>query len=217
MQNIPNYYLQIKLFHGTNEVAARKIITTKGFNIGTKRKDHWLGQGVYFYREDYKQALFWAHYKIKGNPKLRGQAANVIEVDLMTNTSEFLNLDTRDGLDILDKHLVEFSQFTQVEKMEIETDDPIMLRCLLCDMLPDTIKVIQRTFPVESKYFDKTKFKQIEMSLNGVQVCIRDPKVINQKALRIVSIGNPSLRKTNTQHRPRLIEFKNIVKKDMKE
>ncbi len=43
-------------YHGTKDEAAQKIFESKSFrpSIG---EEEWLGKGVYFFEEDYKQAI----------------------------------------------------------------------------------------------------------------------------------------------------------------
>jgi hypothetical protein len=85
-------------YHGTTSHSANIIFTTRRFVLGVSRNDHWLGQGAYFYREDYEQAAEWARIKIANTPALAGESPSVIEVILEAPGFNFLNLDTRNGL-----------------------------------------------------------------------------------------------------------------------
>lgn len=53
-----NYNLEIIAYHGTYESAANNILRENKFKV-EYRKNHWLGQGVYFFREDFERARLW--------------------------------------------------------------------------------------------------------------------------------------------------------------
>jgi len=174
-------------FHGTYESAAVDILGTS-FNMGKRRPDHWLGQGVYFFREDLKQALIWGKTKIKRTIELHGQRAAVLETIINTKSTEFLNLDTRDGMELFDEFALELNRFNKEHGIEFNVDNPNVLRCLYCDQLPKTVKVIQRTFTVESKYDGKTLFQDVDLRLQGIQLCVRDISSIDQQSTKLVKL-----------------------------
>ncbi|GIM45481.1 hypothetical protein DNHGIG_10300 [Collibacillus ludicampi] len=64
---------EISAFHGTDEESAINICSS-GFQIPKViRDDHWLGPGVYFFRDDYIQARIWGKTKIERTPELHGK------------------------------------------------------------------------------------------------------------------------------------------------
>ncbi len=92
------------------------IEESRNFEFGEPRNDHWLGQGAYFYKDDEEQAIIWAKNKVRNHAKYRGETPFVIEVILELNESNFLNLDSRKGLDFLK----EFLNFLKADGMKIE-------------------------------------------------------------------------------------------------
>ncbi|MGG3800644.1 hypothetical protein [Metabacillus fastidiosus] len=210
IENMPDFTLNILSFHGTHESVARNIVAHKNFLIGDIRPDHWLGQGVYFYREDYKQALVWATYKIKGRKELHGENAAVVYTHIEVQKSQFLNLDTRDGLSYYKDFLKTINRTIKDTKLEIEVQEDkkkILLMCLYCDMLPENIKIIQRTYPVNSREFDSEEdLKEMGMHLHGTQVCVRDTSVIQYNTMGIYSTAPVIIVKRKKKSRKILFE-----------
>lgn len=175
-------------FHGTVESCAVEIDKSQYFELGEPRPDHWLGQGVYFYREDEEQAFVWAKKKVEKNRRFSGQLPRVIEVFLEAKESNFLNLDTRTGLIRL---LVFFDQLKK-QGLTIEGNEdierlPAKIRSFLLSLLPETIWMIQRTFKVEKSIFDGSKlFMAMEINLVGTQICVRNHNVIKKGTIRLL-------------------------------
>ncbi|MGI5822481.1 MAG: hypothetical protein ACOX6Z_00865 [Dethiobacteria bacterium] len=175
------------VFHGTTEHNALNIKQSKAFT-NKMREDHWLGQGVYFFREDERQAFCWAKYKIK-NLFLRGQKPAVVETIIKVGDLNFLNLDSREGLITLSN----FIDSLKLQGICIEYDSTgknirdikAKIRCFIMSMLPPDIWVIQRTFHVPS-FFDNTVLSNMNLLLNGVQVCVRNCNVINFENIKII-------------------------------
>jgi hypothetical protein len=191
---LPDFLVEILAFHGTTESAAKKIVASKNFQIGTYRRDHWLGQGVYFFREDYRQALIWAYYKIKNAPELSDENAGVVYTKINVRLDEFLNLDTRGGLEYFRRYLTELKQFMERNGIKIKIDNPekkkFILMCYYCDKLPKNIKVIQRTYKVTSSVFEQDEnLSSVNMDLHGTQICVRDTSVFDYQNTGIYSIA----------------------------
>lgn len=193
--SVANFPVYLALFHGTSEKFANIILKEKNFKMGHVRDDHWLGQGIYFFREDYSQAQTWAKYKIKNTTSLIGHNAAVINTNIFVLNNNFLNLDTKSGLDYFKNFLESYDEYAKEMKIEINVrdDDPkkeTKLMCLYCNVLPDEIKLIQRTFRVESNFFDKSnELREVGLHLHGVQICIRDKNIINYQDTKIFSIS----------------------------
>ncbi|GBF11861.1 hypothetical protein [Tepidibacillus sp. HK-1] len=66
-----------------------------------------------------------------------------------------------------------------------EHNVPKKVRSYILSLLPENIWVIQRTFQVESKHFDKNlRLKEMELSLLGTQICVRNNTVIEQNSIQ---------------------------------
>lgn len=173
-------------YHGTAESCGRNIVETKTFEFGEPREDHWLGQGAYFFKDDEEQAEKWALSKVENFRPFRGEKPYLIEVNLNSNEENFLNLDTRRGLNYLLDHIKSLKS----EGMEIEYDEDklvsgVKVRCFVLSLVPDDIWMIQRTFRVKSKLFDRNKLISImDLHLNGTQICVRNKNVINGNSIK---------------------------------
>lgn len=188
--------IQFYAYHGTSMSKATKIIETQNFLPGTKRNDHWLGYGSYFFREDYEQALVWA--KIK-NPR----KAAVIEANINIANKHYLNLDSIAGLQFLKDHISFLikEKGLLIEGSEEDFQSPA-LTCLVFSAIDPNIKwVIFKSFPVHnSRFSDDEDLRKIsfehrgelmEFGLQGPQVCVR-----NNEAIHEISIQTPSLEKS---------------------
>lgn len=189
-------------FHGTAESCAIAIGDTRNFEFGEPRTDHWLGQGAYFYKDDEEQAIIWAKNKVKNHVKFRGETPFVIEVILESNESNFLNLDTRKGLDLLKN----FLNFLKEEGMIIETSSfeniHAKIRCFILSLLPPDVWMIQRTFhDIPSRFDHDELFVAMDLGLVGTQVCVRNTEVIKGNSIKIKKIFTPI--KRNPSGKPR--------------
>ncbi|MGD6968745.1 hypothetical protein ACQCVP_20205 [Rossellomorea vietnamensis] len=186
-------------FHGTSEESTISIAASQEFTYGTPRKDHWLGRGAYFFKDDELQAKYWARSKVKNHETFKGQRPYVIEVYIQVKESNFLNLDSRKGLESLESYLDMFEQEGLQVNIDDEQKDSNKVRCYLLSLLPDSIWVIQRTFDVKSRFDKHIQLKEMELNLHGTQVCVRDNEAIQPGSIEVrevdVGIQKP-LRKT---------------------
>lgn len=177
--------IEIWAYHGTNYASAEKILSEKIFRY-KRRTDHWLGQGVYFFREDCSQAKSWAIVQVEKEKSV--DKAAVIEVLIRVKSSEFLNLDTREGMYLFDRIVTQIDEFNKKMNIKLKSN-PHTLRCFYCDRLPKKYKLIQRTFPSDHASLNqKSIFKNLNMVLHGVQLCVRDTSIINSDSISICSI-----------------------------
>ncbi len=169
-------------YHGTTSSCAAKISATGHFIFGKPREDHWLGQGVYFFREDYDQAVSWARTKIITTPTLAGESPSVIEVVLEASGLNFWNLDTRGGL----LRLLVFLRQLEKKGVVITGSSREQVCCFVLSMLPDEAWMIQRTFKVASKVFDGNRtLRRMELGLMSTQICVRNYNVIRDESIKI--------------------------------
>ena len=164
------------LHHGTNDVFSRKILET-GFDVQpVTRDDHWLGPGIYFFREDIEQALSWAIWRYRYDRYT--SEYHVIETVVQVPEENFLNLDSRSGLNRLEEFYNSIVQ--QVEQSGVRFSDlqNDKLRHFVMKLLPPNISVIKRTFTGTSRFDRHDAFVRMELALNGVQVCVRNNEAI---------------------------------------
>lgn len=213
-QTSPNFPIIFTAFHGTALEVAKKIVSEK--KITPKfRRDHWLGQGVYFFKDDYSQALFWADYKIKNTIACKGETSAVVYTLIETENNSMLNLDSREDWIYFSQFIRKLRDFMIKEKIKLTIKDSskkeLYFQCYYCDKLPKKFKLIQRTFKVNSKIYDNDdNLKQINMYLNGTQICVRDDDIINYEAIGIKSLSYSKeefLIKRDRTVRKKLISF----------
>jgi hypothetical protein len=174
--------IDIHAYHGTYSSAAQDIVKNN-FTIST-RDDNWLGQGVYFYREDPEQALTWAVVKIKQNNalgSLLGESAQVIKTIIQIDENCFLNIDTRSGFFKFQDHF--FSVKSQIPALKVKSngsEGKKKIRCFVMDLLPEDIKVIQNSFHVQSKRVLKYLEDDLDICLFGTQICVRDINLLDK-------------------------------------
>ncbi|WP_125589926.1 hypothetical protein [Companilactobacillus jidongensis] len=83
--------MKIKIYHGTTASKSKSIIGDGNF-VFEERPDHWLGQGIYFFVNDYDAAVWWANQRYKNEKKA------VIEYELEIDEGDLLDLDTLTGM-----------------------------------------------------------------------------------------------------------------------
>lgn len=168
----------IDAYHGTIKTSAEKILDSKEFTAGAPRDDHWLGKGAYFFRDDKESAKMWAITKIRKTPELSHETPCVLFAKIDVPDENFLDLDSREGMYRLKTLTKEFTG------IKLKGDTPRgktaeQIRHLVMTWLPESIWVIQRTFPVPSIAFDESiLFKAMAIPLNSRQVCVRNSKAI---------------------------------------
>ncbi|WP_214808553.1 MULTISPECIES: hypothetical protein [unclassified Exiguobacterium] len=203
-----NQTILMRAYHGTSLTNVDSIVQ-KGF-IPSTGENQWMGEGVYFFREDLEQAKVWAYHeksrllKRKQYTKARKYKGCVFEWKSEFPEENFLNLDTREGAIYYHQHLSEYQEMIESEGLEIEGN--WWYHNSLCyEGIDDKYKAIQRTFSVPSKYdehdtmiFNTLMFlpikkgkdtKEIEVPniethlLNGCQIVVRDSDLIQQGQL----------------------------------
>lgn len=202
----------IRGYHGTFN-SSEKEIKEKGF-IPSKGKKHWLGDGVYFYRDDKAQAETWTVNKRKyllaeGKEIAENLKGRVCQLNLIIRDEEFLNLDSQDGAEYMSKLFNDLLESLGIEDtggVRTKTNLFLMNQALF-KLVDKKYKVIQRTYPVKSGRFDKHRsvplntlmFLPIKRGkstskteqpyiktplLNGCQVVVRDSSLIKQRDLQ---------------------------------
>ncbi|EDO1152290.1 hypothetical protein K9J90_001035 [Listeria innocua] len=177
--------MEVVGFHGTYYYKAEKIIREKHFTY-TKRPDHWLGWGIYFYINDFSAADLWvkrsSKYRKAKTPKPKvGVLKNTIKVD----EKNLLDLDSRDGLQILEDFIKEIESAKL--KVVLGDESKNVNTCQIINLLDDDIHVVKRTFSENPKV--KAKYaRSINNCFDVVQtqqLCIRDMSIFNYETLSI--------------------------------
>lgn len=167
-------------YHGTFADCVNDIFNN-GFKA-TIRSDHWLGQGIYFYKDDEGQARVWAHNKRKRHYKYSGKSIAIIKALILVNTKELLNLTLREGFDKLTLFASDFLENPD-NRLQFKVEDKDKNRSLLIDYMckEKGYKVVLCAFP-----HSPPKFKRIEEDINAgfglylceQQICTKDMETI---------------------------------------
>lgn len=199
---------QFSAYHGTKKSYANKIVEIKEFLPNTTRDDHWLGEGSYFFKEDFEQAMMWARYRYKKFTGKEGDRPAVVEVLVQAPEDKVLNLDSRGGIEFLDKYIRHLADEKNLDLRAFDdTLNKATLACFVFSSIDKDFKwVINRTFPVPSVYdksaeLDRLRFKHqdelISYGLQGAQVCVKNKEAIDASSIRSHSekdiIGNISV------------------------
>src|SRR5690625_2344885 len=180
------YNIIINGFHGTCKESADAICEKKTYTY-TRREDHWLGQGIYFFREDSDQAMSWAL-----NQTQVGSTACVLSTNINVESTSFLNLNTRDGIYKLKKMLETIdTQFEIDSKMDVD-DHNHRYRCFIMDLLPYSIKAIQKNFTLRRQpkaILGNPTMKKMDVNMQSVQVCVRDASIIAVDSIKIYQVN----------------------------
>ncbi|QBX08330.1 hypothetical protein [Streptococcus gordonii] len=116
------------VYHGTGLSNYEEILKTQQF-IYQKRKNHWLGNGVYFFVEDFTRAKRWA----EGNRPDKSTDPVVIETEFDFESNELLDLDKSDDLNKLDDFARIFKTELQRNRVQIRDIDEHEFHCKLLD------------------------------------------------------------------------------------
>lgn len=180
-------YIFLEAYHGTDISNVDSIIKS-GF-ICKPNKQHWLGNGVYFYM-DYSLAKWWTTNptnKFGVNVKDGG----IIKCKISVKDEYVLDLrDLKDYTKFVDIYRNEFLPFLfrgDLTSKDKDTVDTKTLRCTYCDYLniKYNYKLIIGTFYLPSQpYMPKeygTFFDTFNISYIESQICIFDTKIIINK------------------------------------
>jgi len=120
--------VNVLAFHGTGLSNYENIVKTKSFSF-KRRDDHWLGNGVYFFVDDFERAKRWA----EGNRPDKNTAPVVIETKFEFKQGELLDLDKSDGLKKLNDFARNFKTELQRKRVLINNTDEHKFHCKLLD------------------------------------------------------------------------------------
>jgi len=185
-------YIFLEAFHGTDISNVDSII--KGGFICKPNKQHWLGNGVYFYL-DYSLAKWWTTNPTnKFGVNVRNGA--VIKCKISIKEKYVLDLRTlKDYTKCVDIYRNEFLPFLfrgKIDSKDKTTIDTKTLRCTYCDYLniQYKYKLIIGTFYLPTQpYMPKeygTFFETFNISYIESQICLFDTKaIINMEVIPI--------------------------------
>jgi len=169
--------MELDIYHGTCLKNANSIIKGKKFTFH-KRVNHWLGNGIYFFINDFSAAKWWAKNQCK-------QGGAVIYGKLQIEEDDLLDLDTLAGAE----NLKEVIKSIKMNGLDISLTDA---ETQYLNKHPDDLQNIMRskliTWAVEllsikacSYTFPVNKYKKL--SDYGVDTHERQLNVIDQSII----------------------------------
>jgi hypothetical protein len=182
-------YISLEGFHGTDIRNVDNIIKS-GF-MCKPNKQHWLGNGIYFYM-DYSLAHWWTSNPTnKFGVNIKNPA--IIKCKISVNEDNILDLrKLKDYTKFVDIYRNEFLPFLfrgDLSSQNHETIDTKTLRCTYCDYLSIKYKykLIIGTFFLPTQPYMPTEFGKFFETFNisyiESQICIFDSRVILSKEL----------------------------------
>lgn len=182
-------------YHGTSKENQEKISSDKEF-LYTKRNDHWLGYGTYFFLEDKEKAKWFT----KNDKRVSEKEKCIICVTVEIEPKNLLNLDIEKDRKMLDNFIKDYSDLKpklSSENMESNNQH----RCFHIELFKkyhkNTYKAVKYTFSddkISYSYINKKDStlkkdrNHTRISNNGIQLCVIDQDIINFDELSVECI-----------------------------
>lgn len=170
--------INYEIYHGTTNTSAASILSNRQFNCMV-RKDHWLGNGAYFFIDDYATAAWWAGNAVKREERHEKAGLEVISPAILKGTTEIenaklLNLDSADGANKLGAYFKEVSESYEIKGISDKNE----LRCKLMDTY---VKMYELDAVVYTFTRNETPsdIAELGLHLHDKQLCIFNQKVID--------------------------------------
>lgn len=174
--------IRYQCYHGTGEANSTEILSSQVFEF-KYRPNHWLGQGVYFFINDYEKAKWWA----ENNRPNKKTKPVVLKCEIQLKESELLDLNIERDLKKLDDFATEFFESLKRENISIKFNDIHEKNCKLIDLFLNEnkcYKAIHRTFNSTN-----TKTNSAGFQMLSDQLCITDQSIIPFEEVELISIG----------------------------
>ena len=181
-------------FHGTTRTVANIVKDTSKFQYNL-RNDHWLGNGIYFFIEDYDKAKWWAKTLARRERKSK---ASVISLVATIQRNKILDLDAEKErkdfyqfvLDFIAANpVIEGLDFTYTSSPSDENIDmnEAKLRCFMLDLIQkiNNYDACKYTFVDDKLTYSLPNVNSSLIRNNGVQLCIYNQSVIDFSTLQI--------------------------------
>ena len=181
-------------FHGPTRTVANIVKDTSKFQYNF-RNDHWLGNGIYFFIEDYDKAKWWAKTLARRERKSK---ASVISLVATIQRNKILDLDAEKErkdfyqfvLDFIAANpVIEGLDFTYTSSPSDENIDmnEAKLRCFMLDLIQkiNNYDACKYTFVDDKLTYSLPNVNSSLIRNNGVQLCIYNQSVIDFSTLQI--------------------------------
>lgn len=186
MMNDISLKTRFNIFHGSIEQSIDSIIKRKSFHVA-RRKDHWLGNGVYFFIDDISKAFWWAtnarnkENKERQRKKLppTSEEEAIIFFEIEIERKKLIDLDTEDDRDKLSKFIKELEGL-QVQ-ITVKGSEEHEALCALIDMYvaySGNIDAVKYTFKSDTVTY-KILDNHYGVGNNGVQLSLFNQSLLD--------------------------------------
>ncbi len=178
------------MYHGTEKKRGEKILSEQKMpvSISTDRKQHWLGDGVYFYRERF-YAFRWIILMYKERNEKDNEEEellkkySILEADIEYNTERIFNLDNPEHCMVFketERKLKEKGTFSEKLK-NMEYTDGVVINVMFKNMkYGDNYDAVEATFPIYDFNIPSSTGSSRIKSLNEYQLCIKNSGIIKE-------------------------------------
>lgn len=176
-------------FHGTVSRAYKKIVQDRHFSV-RPRKNHWLGNGVYFFLNDRDKAKWWSKNTLRllqrdgENPN---EKPFIIQCQISLYSDKLLDLDTETD----QRKLQNFIEDLDNDNIEIISDECLDNHEAMC-VLIDYYSEIENFDAI--KYTFKSDYHILSGKLgienHGQQLSVYNQKIINFDTMEGVEVDD---------------------------
>lgn len=201
------------MYHGTEIKRGQRIVRAQKMepSISNDRKQHWLGDGIYLYRE-FAYAFRWIVLMYKDRQlidKIEDELLNyysILKVDVVCPEERRFRLDNPEHLMVFKKTEQKYREKSiYSEKLrKLECTDGLIINILFKNLhYGDNYDMVEAVFPISE--FDSGFSKQSRVtSVVEYQACVKNDTIITQ----IVDIGSTIDCKENYEKYKELENFK---------
>lgn len=177
------------MYHGTEKKRGESMLANQKMiaSISNDRKQHWLGDGIYLYKEIF-YAFRWIELMYKehfGDNNIREDLLkkySVLSIAIDYNPDRVFNLDNPE-------HYMVFREMETVYKKKsafssklekYEYSDGVIINILFKNLKYgenyDAVEAVFPTVELDGKLTEKSRIK----SINEYQICIKNDRIINK-------------------------------------
>ena len=168
-------------FHGTFADCVENI-KDQGFT-SQRNPAHWLGQGVYFYKDDYDSALMWARGQKRNKKECSARIPAVIKVVIAVEQSLIADLNIRSEQRKLADFIQRLASADSPRKIIFNKSAERINACAIYDAYTEEygIKVILKTFchlSPKLESFNVSFQANLGIYYSEQQICVKDTAFI---------------------------------------
>jgi hypothetical protein len=168
-------------YHGTFVDCINDILSGS-FKVAEK-DDHYLGMGIYFFKDDLEEARTWAYLQIKKKKSCEKREVAVIKANIEVNEDNLLNLTTRSGMEKIICYSQKFINDSS-NKIRFNENNVNRNRSFLIDYISKKYKyqVVLCAFEDAMNALRKINNEiNVSIGLYPIQICVKEEGLIKNK------------------------------------